>query len=277
MASLAMRAFSSLGRPRTLFRVGAASPLQSSVCRASLSSLPLSRSAFPVRLSIPFPVMLSSTVRLASLTFILARSLFIQTENTPNLDSLKFKPGVPVLTSATTHEFLTAHSSLASPLAVSLFRIEGVRNLLFGSDFITINKHEDANWATIKPFVYEAIMEFFASNQPLFTDPAEKQSGSTEILDSDSETVVLIKELLDTKIRPTIQEDGGDVEYCGFENGLVKLKLKGSCRTCDSSVVTLKNGIENMLMHYIPEVEGVEQVLDEQDKLSQEEFDKLEN
>ncbi|KAJ3124021.1 hypothetical protein HK098_001452 [Nowakowskiella sp. JEL0407] len=203
--------------------------------------------------------------------------MFIQTESTPNMDSLKFKPGVSVLNSQTTHEFLTAHSSLASPLAASLFRIDGVQNVLFGPDFITVTKYQDANWSLIKPFVYESIMEFFASGRPIFNDPEQMNAdGVTKILETDSETVVLIKELLDTRIRPTIQEDGGDVEYCGFENGMVKLKLKGSCRTCDSSVVTLKNGIENMLMHYIPEVEGVEQVMDEHEAVAMDEFKKLE-
>ncbi|KAJ3183164.1 hypothetical protein HDU85_002189 [Gaertneriomyces sp. JEL0708] len=203
--------------------------------------------------------------------------MFIQTEATPNEDSLKFKPGVSVLTSNTA-EFLTARDSLASPLAASLFRIDGVQSVFFGSDFITITKDSDANWQLMRPEIYGTIMDFFASGQPIMRDDhgAGLLRGDTEILPEDSETVAMIKELLDTRIRPTIQEDGGDIEYKGFEDGIVKVKLQGSCRTCDSSTVTLKNGIENMMMHYIPEVQGVEQVLDEHEAVSVNEFKKFE-
>jgi Fe-S cluster biogenesis protein NfuA len=128
----------------------------------------------------------------------------------------------------------------------------------------------------MKPDIYSVIMDFYASGQPIITN--EQAPSDTAILDDDPEAVKMIKELLDTRIRPAIQEDGGDVEYRGFTpEGIVHLKLKGACRTCDSSVITLKNGIENMLKHYVPEVEGVEQELDEEDKISQDEFDKLEN
>ena len=122
-------------------------------------------------------------------------------------------------------------------------------------------------------------MHHFTSKEPLLLDANEipQDPIDTQIHPDDSETVVMLKELLDSRIRPTIQEDGGDIEYCGFENGIVKLKLKGACRTCDSSVVTLKNGIENMLMHYIAEVKGVEQVLDEVDAVSEKAFKKLED
>ncbi|TPX68855.1 hypothetical protein SpCBS45565_g02849 [Spizellomyces sp. 'palustris'] len=205
------------------------------------------------------------------------RSMFIQTESTPNAGSLKFKPGVPVLQNATA-EFISARDSLASPLAAALFRIDGVQSVFFGPDFITITKDPDANWQLMRPEIYGSIMDFFASGQPIMREDGGNGllRGDTEILPEDSETVAMIKELLDTRIRPTIQDDGGDIEYKGFENGIVKLKLQGSCRTCDSSVVTLKNGIENMLMHYIPEVQGVEQVLDEYEAVAQEEFKKFE-
>jgi Fe-S cluster biogenesis protein NfuA len=173
--------------------------------------------------------------------------MFIQTDTTPNIDSLKFKPGVPVLSTGGTHEFFSGRDSLKSPLAKKLFQIDGVQSVMFGPDFITITKHEDAVWQLMKPDVYASIMDFFSSGQPILTDDV-KLPSDTEILPEDSEVVAMIKELLDTRIRPTIQEDGGDVEFKGFENGIVKLKLKGSCRTCDSSVVTLKHGIENMLM-----------------------------
>jgi Fe-S cluster biogenesis protein NfuA len=115
-------------------------------------------------------------------------------------------------------------------------------------------------------------MDYLSTGKPAISNEVK----DTTIQEEDSEVVAMIKELLDTRIRPTIQEDGGDIDYIGFENGVVKVKLRGACRTCDSSTITLKNGIENMMMHYIPEVICVEQVLDEQDHVSQKEFDKLE-
>ncbi|KAJ3053681.1 hypothetical protein HK102_011661 [Quaeritorhiza haematococci] len=202
--------------------------------------------------------------------------MFIQVETTPNVDSLKFKPGVPVMTSGGTAEFTTGRDSLGSPLATRLFQIDGVRGVFFGPDFITVTKHEDSVWQLMKPDIFSAIMDFFASGQAIISEGGFEAPKDTAILPEDSETVAMIKELLDTRIRPTIQEDGGDVEYCGFVDGIVKLKLRGSCRTCDSSVVTLKNGIENMLMHYVPEVEGVEQAVDEMDTLAETEFKKFE-
>ncbi len=134
----------------------------------------------------------------------------------------------------------------------------------------------------MKPDIYATIMDFFtASGDNVVHVDTEhpsnyKGASDTMVLPTDSETVATIKELLETRIRPTIQEDGGDIEYCGFENGIVKLRLKGACKTCDSSVVTLKHGIENMLMHYVPEVEAVEQIVDELEKNANEEFEKFE-
>ncbi|CAG8545399.1 6622_t:CDS:2 [Ambispora gerdemannii] len=202
------------------------------------------------------------------------RTMFIQTQTTPNQDSLKFIPGVPVMPEGGTAEFLSGHSASTSPLAKKLFRIEGVRGVFFGPDFITISKDQDTPWQLMKPDVYANIMDFFATGQPVLTEG--QPPSDTEIQEGDSEVVQMIKELLDTRIRPAIQDDGGDIEYRGFENGIVKLKLRGSCRTCDSSVVTLKNGIENMLMHYIPEVTAVQQIYDEMDQVAQLEFEKLE-
>ncbi|KAJ1342923.1 hypothetical protein BSLG_002580 [Batrachochytrium salamandrivorans] len=203
--------------------------------------------------------------------------MFIQTEATPNMDSLKFKPGRAVMPQGTTStaEFISIREALASPLASSLFRIDGVKSVLFGADTITVNKSAEIGWQLIKPDIFGAIMDFYSAGTPLFK---EKFQGATDtmILPEDSETVAMIKELLESRIRPTIQEDGGDIEYMGFVNGAVKLKLRGACRTCDSSVVTLKNGIQNMLMHYIPEVTAVEQVLDEMDVISNKEFSMLE-
>lgn len=203
------------------------------------------------------------------------RTMFIQTEQTPNDDSLKFIPGVPVLGSGSA-EFLDVRASMKSPLAKQLFHIDGIAGVFFGPDFITISKEETAEWQLMKPDIYAAIMDHFASGQPIVYDADDLAASDTTIHPDDSEEVQMIKELLDTRIRPSIQEDGGDIEYCGFEEGIVKLKLKGSCRGCDSSAITLKNGIENMLMHYIPEVQGVEQVIDETESIALQEFDKLE-
>lgn len=157
-----------------------------------------------------------------------------------------------------------------------LFRLDGVKGVFFAKDSITISKaDDDIEWAVLKPEIFAVIMDFFASGLPVLTD--ETPSGDTVIHDDDDDTVALIKELLDTRIRPTVQEDGGDVIYMGFEDGIVKLKMQGSCSSCPSSVVTLKHGVQNMLQFYIPEVQGVEQVVDEAEAMSNEEFRKLED
>ncbi|RUP45679.1 HIRA-interacting protein 5 [Jimgerdemannia flammicorona] len=200
--------------------------------------------------------------------------MFIQTEQTPNADSLKFVPGVPVMKQGTA-EFLDSRSAMTSPLAKALFQIDGVRHIFYGPDFITISKDEDAEWQLLKPDIYASIMDFFSSGQAILQEGVQRPSD-TEIHSDDPEAVQMIKELLDTRIRPSIQDDGGDIEYRGFVDGVVKLKLKGSCRGCDSSIVTLKNGIENMLVHYIPEVQSVEQEIDEDETVAQKEFEKLE-
>ncbi len=189
--------------------------------------------------------------------------MFIQTETTPNDDSLKFIPGVPVMEDGSA-EFLDTRSALKSPLAIRLIGISGVRAVFYGPDFVTVSKDTETAWSVIKPEVYSILMEFFSSGQPLFRSDEDRDAAGpqdTKILDTDSETVAMIKELLETRVRPAIMEDGGDIEYRGFtDEGIVEVKLKGSCRGCDSSTVTLKSGIERMLMHYIPEVKGVEQV-----------------
>jgi NFU1 iron-sulfur cluster scaffold homolog, mitochondrial len=197
------------------------------------------------------------------LTFWPARTMFIQTESTPNDDSLKFIPGVPVMEEGSA-EFLDTRSALASPLALRLMGIEGVTAVFYGPDFVTVSKARDSPWAVVKPEVYATLMEHFSAGTPLFRSEADRASAGpqdTRILDTDSETVAMVKELLDTRVRPAIMEDGGDIEYRGFtDEGVVQVRLKGSCRGCESSAVTLKSGIERMLMHYIPEVKGVEQV-----------------
>ena len=213
---------------------------------------------------------------------IISRNMFIQTQDTPNPNSLKFIPGVKVLENGKTKDFPNAASALCSPLGKSLFRINGVKSVFFGPDFITITKQdEDVSWKLINPEIFATIMDFFSSGLPILTDNESKSdfvkdNNEDNYDDDDDDTVKMIKELLETRIRPTVQEDGGDVVFKGFENGIVKLKLLGSCTTCPSSIVTLKNGIQNMLQFYIPEVLEVEQILDDLEIKTKEEFKKLE-
>ncbi|KAJ8473135.1 hypothetical protein ONZ45_g16409 [Pleurotus djamor] len=208
--------------------------------------------------------------------------MFIQSEATPNSDSLKFIPGVPVMGETGTAEFLDVRSALKSPLAVRLMGIEGVQAVFYGPDFVTVTKDSENPWAVLKPEIYSILMEFFSSGkEALFRSNEERDSAGpqdTRILDTDSEVVGMIKELLETRVRPAIMEDGGDIEYRGFDesSGMVQVRLKGSCRGCDSSEVTLKSGIERMLMHYVPEVKGVQQVLDQEEEVARSEFGKLE-
>uniref|UniRef100_A0A3B4YBT4 NFU1 iron-sulfur cluster scaffold homolog, mitochondrial n=1 Tax=Seriola lalandi dorsalis TaxID=1841481 RepID=A0A3B4YBT4_SERLL len=187
----------------------------------------------------------------------LLRHLSIQTQDTPNPRSLKFLPGKPVLGSGTI-DFPSPSSAECSSLARVLFEIEGVKSVFFGPDFITVTKvNEDVEWTDIKRHALDAIAKFFESGDPITTGAVHNESLSED----DDDIVSMIKELLDTRIRPTVQEDGGDVIYKGFEDGTVKLKLVGSCTGCPSSTVTLRNGIQNMLQFYIPEVDNVEQVI----------------
>ncbi|XP_061372259.1 nifU-like protein 4, mitochondrial [Gastrolobium bilobum] len=195
------------------------------------------------------------------------RSMFIQTQSTPNPSSLMFYPGKPVMEVGSA-DFPNPRSAMNSPLAKSLFAIDGVTRVFFGSDFVTVTKSEDSAWEFLKPEIFAAIMDFYSSGQPLFLDSQAASAMDTAIHQDDSETVAMIKELLETRIRPAVQDDGGDIEYRGFDpdSGIVKLKMQGACSGCPSSSVTLKSGIENMLMHYVPEVKGVEQELDAEDE-----------
>lgn len=196
-----------------------------------------------------------------------SRSIFIQTESTPNPDALKFLPNHPILPPGLPSpflEYLNPRSTLAppypSPLAAQLMNIDGITSVFYGADFITVTKAADANWAHVKPEVFSLITEAVTSGAQIvnITDNKTGENGqeggeedSLSYNENDSEVVGMIKELLETRIRPAIQEDGGDIEFRGFEGGNVLLKLRGACRTCDSSTVTLKNGIEGMLMHYV--------------------------
>lgn len=205
------------------------------------------------------------------------RSMFIQTQDTPNPNSLKFLPGVEVLGPGKTMDFPNGTEAYCSPLGKLLFRIDGVKGVFFGPDFITVTKvDEDIDWKILKPEIFATIMDFFASGLPVINEAAQKPSD-TEIAEDDDETVQMIKELLDTRIRPTVQEDGGDILFMGFKDGIVSLKMQGSCSSCPSSVVTLKNGVQNMLQFYIPEVVSVEEVTnDDMEIMTKYEFQKLE-
>nr|CAG4650333.1 EOG090X0A0R [Sida crystallina] len=201
--------------------------------------------------------------------------MFIQTQDTPNPNSLKFLPGVQVLASSTM-DFPSISDAFCSPLAKLLFRIEGVKSVFLGPDFITITKLDDeTDWKTIKPEVFATIMDFFTSGLPVVNTDA-KANQAIDANEEDDETVQMIKELLDTRIRPTVMEDGGDIIFYSFKDGIVRLKMQGSCTSCPSSMVTLKNGVQNMLQFYIPEVIAVEQVVDEADKTVETELAKLE-
>ncbi|CAN6438942.1 unnamed protein product [Victoria cruziana] len=189
--------------------------------------------------------------------------MFIQTQSTPNPASLMFYPGKPVMEVGSA-DFPSARSAMNSPLAKALFGIDGISRVFYGSDFVTVTKSEDASWDILKPEIFAAIMDFYTAGKPLFLDSEVASSVDTAIHEDDSETVAMIKELLETRIRPAVQDDGGDIEYRGFDpdTGIVKLRMQGACSGCPSSAVTLKSGIENMLMHYVSEVKGVEQEMD---------------
>ena len=212
------------------------------------------------------------------------RRMFIQTFDTPNPNSLKFTPGVQVLPSSfdqQTISFSDRREAFASPLARQLFALPGVYSILLGSDFVTVTKSEEHEWPEMKPDIYCVIMDFFIAGLPTVDEEKLRalEEGKGECLDAegdDDETVVMIKEIINTRIRPMVQEDGGDIVFKGFENGIVKLKLQGACESCPSSVITLKHGIQNMLQFYVKEVVSVEEVGDDQDSVSRQAFNLLE-
>lgn len=185
--------------------------------------------------------------------------MFIQTESTPNPETLKFIPdGEKILENSTAEFKSQAQAATKSPLATQIFAINGVSSVFFGSDFITVTKSEAANWNHLKPEITATIMDFYVSNKEIMFE--QKEEGKNENNEEDSEVVKQIKELIEIKVRPAVAMDGGDIVFHSFEDGIVFLELKGACSGCPSSTITLKNGIENMLKHYIPEVEAVEQV-----------------
>ncbi len=185
--------------------------------------------------------------------------MFIQTESTPNPETLKFLPGRDVY-SLGTIEFKSEEGAKDSPLAASLFSQKGVKSVFFGQDFITITKTEEMSWDLMKPSLLSVIMEHFSSNKPVIADDSKLQSDTTTNYEGLDEIEKQIAELIDNRVRPAVAMDGGDIIYRGFENGIVKLELYGSCSGCPSSTATLKSGIENMLKHYVPEVIAVEAI-----------------
>ena len=176
--------------------------------------------------------------------------MFIQTEQTPNPATLKFLPGVAVMPLGTAN-FTTKEATARSPLAERLFGLPEVGGVFLGADFITVTKTDDSDWFQVKPAVLAAIMEHFTTGQPVVTGAADEQPASQ---DEDDEVVSAIKELLETRVRPAVAQDGGDIIFEDFTDGIVYLHMQGSCSGCPSSTATLKAGIENMLRHYIPEV-----------------------
>ncbi len=178
--------------------------------------------------------------------------MFIQTEPTPNPATLKFLPGVRVMQRGTA-DFASADAAQASPLAQRLFEIEGVTGVFLGSDFVTVAKTDAYDWPVLKPQVLGAIMEHFTNERPVILEQADEPGADGE----DNEIVAQIKELLDTRVRPAVAQDGGDIIFRSFEDGIVYLRMQGACSGCPSSTATLKHGIENMLKYYIPEVQSV--------------------
>lgn len=181
--------------------------------------------------------------------------MFIQTQETPNPATLKFMPGRDV--SATPIDFADADTAARSPLAEKLFAIDGVKGVMFGADFITVTRG-DVDWRHLKPPVLAAIMDHFVAGEPLLREGA----AAAETGEGDDEIVVQIKELLETRVRPAVAQDGGDITFHKFdaESGIVFLHMKGACSGCPSSTLTLKSGIENLLRHYVPEVRQVQQI-----------------
>ena len=179
--------------------------------------------------------------------------MFIQTESTPNPATLKFLPGQTVLELGTA-DFPSVEAGQKSPLAKRIFAAGNVTAVFFGTDFVTVTKAEDAQWDHIKPSILGAIMEHYQSGAAVMEGEVTPGGGHAEHTGEDGDIVRQIKELLDTRVRPAVAQDGGDITFHGFDRGIVYLHMQGACAGCPSSTLTLKMGIENLLRHYIPEV-----------------------
>lgn len=180
--------------------------------------------------------------------------MFIEFEETPNPDTLKFLPGRVVLERGT-RAFRSVDEAENSPLAQALFGLDGVAGVFLGADFVSVSKADGVGWAALKPLVLTELMQHFTSGMPVVTDtmPSDAQGG-----EADSEIVRQIRELLETRVAPAVAMDGGHIAFSRFEDGVVYLRMEGACSGCPSSTMTLKHGIENLLKHYVPEVERVE-------------------
>ncbi|MEO0636853.1 MAG: NifU family protein [Pseudomonadota bacterium] len=189
--------------------------------------------------------------------------MFIQTEATPNPSTLKFIPGQVVVPQGTVDFRAADEAAGKSPLAERLFAVDGVTGVFFGYDFVTITKSDDnVEWQHMKPAVLGAIMEHFTSDRPVMAEaaPVANDDGEEFFEEKDADIVNTIKELLDARVRPAVARDGGDITFKGFKDGIVFLNMRGACAGCPSSTATLKHGIQNLLRHFIPEVEEVEAV-----------------
>ena len=184
--------------------------------------------------------------------------MFIETEGTPNPATLKFLPGVDVM-GVGTADFASEDAATRSPLASAIFALPGVTRVFLGGDFITVTKSEDENWSALKPSVLGVVMDHFVAGRPVIEGAGDE--AAEDVLPEDQEIVDAIKELLDTRVRPAVASDGGDIVFRGYRDGVVRLHMQGACSGCPSSSATLKHGIENMLRHYVPEVRTVEQVM----------------
>jgi Fe-S cluster biogenesis protein NfuA len=190
--------------------------------------------------------------------------MYIETETTPNPSALKFLPGQTVMVSGT-REFATPEAAEASPLAQAIFDTGEVVNVFFGADFVTVTAAPGADWAALRPQVIAILLDHFVSEAPLFAGgtaggiavPAPEDDLAVEERPEDAEVIAAINELLETRVRPAVAGDGGDIAYRGFRDGVVYLTLQGSCSGCPSSTATLKHGIEGLLKHYVPEVTEV--------------------
>jgi Fe-S cluster biogenesis protein NfuA len=185
--------------------------------------------------------------------------MFIQTEPTPNPATLKFLPGREVAGQRLT-EFRSAAEAQGSPLAAALFAVDGVSQVFFGDDFVSVTK-SDGEWQHLKPSILGVIMEHFVSGAPVFSEAGAGAAEEAEFFEAtDAETVDQIKDLIETRVRPAVAGDGGDIKFRGFKDGIVYLAMKGACSGCPSSTATLKHGIQNLLKHFVPEVQSVEQI-----------------
>ena len=182
--------------------------------------------------------------------------MFIQTEQTPNPQTLKFLPGKVVMDDGTAF-FQNIEESSNSPFAKRLFDVDGVEGVFFGSDFITVTKSQSIDWQVMKPLILGSIMDHYNSGEETISEDEKNDNKSLKSDDKDDDVVKQIKELLDTRVRPAVAMDGGDIVYDSFKDGIVYLHMQGACSGCPSSTATLKMGIENMLKHYVPEVQEV--------------------